>query len=419
MIAVLAAALLAGAAATASAQSDIKIGVLLPYSGVFGGLGKDQDISLEMGFDDFGREVAGRTITLVKADTEAKPAVGLAQIKKLILRDKVDMVVGIVSSAVAGAVRDYVHGSETPLLVTNAGNDLLTGEQCSPWIIRTSFSNSQINRDMGPWIAGQGYKSAFLMAFDYAAGHQQMDAFEAGFTAAGGTIVGRGVSAARGDEGLRSLSRAGRRPANADVVYVFFAGGPAIKFMKEWGAFGMKGEVQLAGSGWLNSALWVKKQGADAVGTLGALNYYPSIDNPENNAFQEQFRTQHGRDGSEFGVAAYDTARLIVAALEATGGNTEDKAALVKAMHEVRVHRGARPVPDRPEDQQRDPEHLRRADRGAGRHRRGGDQAHVPERAGPADGLHALSAFMRRAPLPSRERASRPNPHGRSDHPVA
>ena len=79
----LAAALLAGAAATASAQSDIKIGVLLPYSGVFGGLGKDQDISLEMGFDDLGREVAGRNITLVKADTESKPNAGLAALETL------------------------------------------------------------------------------------------------------------------------------------------------------------------------------------------------------------------------------------------------------------------------------------------------------------------------------------------------
>lgn len=334
IVAALAAALLAGTAATASAQSDIRIGVLLPYSGVFGGLGKDQDISLEMGFDDLGREVAGRKITLVKADTESKPTAGLAAIKALILRDKVDMVVGIISSAVAGAVRDYVHGSKTPLLVTNAGNDHLTGKQCSPWIIRTSFSNSQINRDMGPWMAGQGYKSAFLMAFDYAAGHQMMDTFKAGFTAAGGAIAGEAYPPL-GETKDFGPYLAQAKAANADVVYVFFAGGPAIKFTKEWGAFGMKGEVQLAGAGWLNSALYVKKQGADAVGTLGALNYYPSIDTPENNAFQEQFRAKHGRDASEFGVAAYDTARLIVSALKTTGGNTDDKAALVKAMHEV------------------------------------------------------------------------------------
>ena len=334
MAATLAAALLAGAAGTASAQSDIKVGVLLPYSGVFGGLGKDQDAALEMGFDDLGREVAGRGITLIKADTESKPAAGLAQVKKLILRDKVDVLVGIISSGVAGAVRDYVHGSKTPLIITNAGNDALTGEKCSPWIVRTSFSNSQINRDMGPWMAGEGYKTAFLMAFDYAAGHQMMDTFKAGFTSAGGTIVGEAYPPL-GETKDFGPYLAKAKAANPDAVYVFFAGGPAIKFTKEWSAFGMKDEVQLAGAGWLNSALYVKKQGADAIGTLGALNYYPSIDTPENKAFQEQFRAKHGRDASEFGVAAYDSVRLIVSGLQATGGKTDDKAALMSAMQSV------------------------------------------------------------------------------------
>ena len=337
MAAALAAGLLAGAAGATNAQSSIKVGVLLPFSGVFGGLGKDQDAALEMGLDDLGREVAGRPIELVKADTESKPAAGLAQVKKLILRDKVDVVVGIISSAVAGAVRDYVHGSKTPLIITNAGNDALTGEQCSPWIVRTSFSNSQINRDMGPWLAGQGYRKAFLMAFDYAAGHQMMDAFEAGFTGAGGAIAGEAYPPL-GETKDFGPYLAKAKAADPDVVYVFFAGGPAIKFMKEWAAFGMKDQVQLAGAGWLNSALYVKKQGADATGTLGALNYYPSIDTPENRAFQAQFRAKHGRDASEFGVAAYDSVRLIVDALKATGGKTDDKAALVKAMHEVQFN---------------------------------------------------------------------------------
>ena len=331
-----AAAVIAATAGGAGAeQPNIRIGVLLPYSGVFGVLGKDQDAALEMGFDDFGREVAGRKIELVKADTESKPTAGLAQIKKLILRDKADVVVGVVSSAVAGAVRDYAHGSRTPLVIANAGNDALTGERCSPWIVRTSFSNSQINRDMGPWMAEQGYRKAFLMAFDYAAGHQMMDTFEAGFTRAGGTVVGEAYPPL-GETKDFGPYLAKAKAANPDAVYVFFAGGPAIKFAREWAAFGMKeSAVQLAGAGWLNSALYVKKQGADAVGTLGVLNYYPSIDTPENKAFQEQFRAKHGRDASEFGVAAYDSARLIVSALQAVGGHTGDKAPLVAAMRRV------------------------------------------------------------------------------------
>ena len=321
--------------ASASAAEPIRIGVLLPYSGVFGGLGKDQTLALEMGFDDFGREVAGRPIELVRADTESKPNSGLAQLKKLVLKDKVDIVVGIISSAVAGAVRDFAHNAKVPLIISNAGNDDLTGEQCSPWILRSSFSNSQINREMGPWMAAKGFRNVFLMAFDYAAGHQMMEAFRAGFVGAGGNIVGEEYPPL-GETKDFGPYLAKVKAADPDAAYVFFAGGPAIKFVKEWAAFGLKGEVQLAGAGWLNSALYVKKQGMDAEGTLGILNYVPSIDTPENRAFQERFRAAHGRDASEFGVAAYDSARLVVEALRATEGMTEDRAALVEAMRQVR-----------------------------------------------------------------------------------
>ena len=327
-------ALLALCAATLAAE-PIKIGVLLPSSGVYAGLGNDQKLALELGFDDFGREVAGRPIELIHADTQSKPGSGLAQIKKLVLRDKVDVVVGIISSAVAGAVRDYVHNAQVPLILSNAGNDDLTGAQCSPWILRSSFSNSQISREMGPWMAARGFNNVFLMAFDYLAGHQAMEAFRGGFVAAGGTVVGEEYPPLGETEDFGPYL-AKVKAADPDAVYVFFAGGPAIKFVKEWAAFGLKGEIQLAGAGWLNSALYINAQGMDAAGALGILNYVPSIDTPENHAFQENFRAAHGRDASEFGVAAYDSARIIVEALKATGGNTTDKEALVAAMQATR-----------------------------------------------------------------------------------
>ena len=321
--------------AAALAADPIKVGVLLPSSGVYAGLGNDQTLALELGFDQFGREVAGRPIELIHADTESKPGTGLTQIKKLVLRDRVDVVVGIISSAVAGAVRDFVHHAQVPLIVSNAGNDDLTGPQCSPWILRSSFSNAQISREMGPWMAAQGFENVFLMAFDYAAGHQAMEAFRGGFVAAGGTVIGEEYPPLGETEDFGPYL-AKVKAADPDAVYVFFAGGPAIKFVKEWAAFGLKGEIQLAGAGWLNSALYIDAQGMDAEGALGILNYVPSIDTPENHTFQEQFRAAHGRAASEFGVAAYDSARLIVDALKATGGNTADKEALVAAMQATR-----------------------------------------------------------------------------------
>lgn len=330
----LAAAAIAACAATAAAE-PIKVGVLLPSSGVYAGLGHDQTLGLELGFDDFGRQVAGRPMELIYADTESKPATGLAQVKKLVLRDRVDVLVGIISSAVAAAVRDFVHGAQVPLIVSNAGNDDLTGARCSPWVLRSSFSNSQISREMGPWMAAAGYRKVFLMAFDYAAGHQAMEAFRRGFVAAGGTVVGEQYPPLGETEDFGPYL-AKVKAADPDAVYVFFAGGPAIKFVKEWAAFGLHGQVQLAGAGWLTSALYIDAQGKDAEGVLGILNYLPSIDTPANHSFRERFRARHDRAATEFGVAAYDSARLIVEALKTTGGDTADKAALAAAMRATR-----------------------------------------------------------------------------------
>ncbi len=323
-------------AAVATAD-PIKIGVLLPSSGVYAGLGNDQTLALEMGFDDFGRSVGGRDIKTIYADTASNPNAGLSALKRLVLRDKVDVLVGIISSAVAGAIRDFVHNARIPLIISNAGNDDLTGKRCSPWILRTSFSNSQINREMGPWMAAQGFRKIFLMAFDYAAGHQMMNAFREGFVAAGGTIVGEEYPPLGETEDFGTYL-AKVKAAKPDAAYVFFAGGPAIKFVKEWTSFGLHDHIQLAGAGWLNSALYINTQGNDAIGNLGVLNYVPSIDTPENIAFQSKFNSVYGRMASEFGVAAYDSARLIVEALSATGGKTENKEALVKEMQQVRFN---------------------------------------------------------------------------------
>lgn len=177
-----------GLAVPASAE-DIKVALLLPYSGVNASLGNDIEAGFALGLEHFGKD-AGASFEIVKEDTEVKPPVALAKAKKLILQDKVDVMAGIVSSGVLAAVRDVVHGAGVPLIVANAGNDQATGEACSPFITRLSFSNGQVNRPMGTWMAAQGIRKVFTMAPDYAAGRQMIDAFAASFTAAGGEIVG-------------------------------------------------------------------------------------------------------------------------------------------------------------------------------------------------------------------------------------
>jgi branched-chain amino acid transport system substrate-binding protein len=230
---VLTAALTTAALLPAAAPAaDFKVGLLLPFSGVYAGLGAHIENGFKLGLDHFGGELGSHTLSMVREDTEAKPPVGLVKAKKMVLQDKVDVIAGVVSSAVLGALRDFAHGSKTPIVVANAGNDAMTGARCSPYIVRVSFSNSQITRSIGSWLALQGVKKAYLMAPDYAAGHQMMEAFRATYTAAGGSIVGEAYPPLQGTKDYGSYLSAAKA-SDAEALFVFFAGGAAITFVKQ------------------------------------------------------------------------------------------------------------------------------------------------------------------------------------------
>ena len=340
--AVAAAIAVALAAGTASAADPIKIGLDLEFSaGPYVPLAHDVADSLAMAIADSGGEVAGRKIVIINGDNQHKPDLAQSVAKKLVYEDKVDMLVGPIGSGVVKAIRDFANASKTPLLVPNAGDNEITGVDCSPWVMRVSFSNDQIVRDMGPWMVEHGYKRVSLIAFDYAAGHQQMDGFRRTFTAAGGTIVNEQYPP------FGPISDFGPyltkiKEAKPDAVFTFFAGPPATALVKQFSEFGLNKTIKLTGPGWIVSPLNLPSEGDAAVGVIGILNYVPAIDNPINHKFQKEFQASHHRVASEFAAQGYDMGLLIYAALKETGGKTAKKA-LISALHKVKVEgtRGA------------------------------------------------------------------------------
>jgi branched-chain amino acid transport system substrate-binding protein len=318
-----------GLAVPATAE-DIKVGLLLPFSGVYASLGNDIEAGFALGLEQFSGDTSA-TFTIVREDTEAKPPVGLAKARKLILQDKVDVLAGIVSSGVLGAVRDMVHGAGVPLIVANAGNDEATGEACSPYITRMSFSNGQVNRPMGTWMGEQGIKKVYTLAPDYAAGRQMIDAFVETFTASGGEIVGQDFTPFQKTQDFGPyLAQA--KASGADAVYVFYAGGEAISFVKQYDSFGLKAHMPLYGAGFLTSALYVNAQGPAAEGVITALHYVPTIDSAANAVFAEAFQAKAGRVPSEYAVQGYDAARALI---EATRTGASDRESLANALRQV------------------------------------------------------------------------------------
>lgn len=320
-----------GLAATPALAEDYTVGLLLPYTGVYAALGEEIDQGFVLALDLHAGEIADHSIAVVREDTEVDPQVGLAKARKLVLEDEADVLVGIVSSAVLGAVRDFVHQSETPLIVANAGNDDATGARCSPYITRVSFSNSQVNRPMGQWMYDQGIRTVYTLAPDYAAGHQMMETFAAAFTAAGGTIVGQEYTPFQTTQDFGPyLTAAGAE--GPDALYVFYAGGEAISFVKQYDSFGLEAEVPLYASGFLTSPLYVAAEGPAAEGVIGLLHYVPTIDTPENKAFVDAFQAAHGRMPSEYAVQGYDAGRMLI---EAIKSGATDRETLAEALRQV------------------------------------------------------------------------------------
>ena len=315
------------AAAPASAQ-DFKVGFLLPYSGVYAALGKDIDEGFVLAIEEAGM---ADQIEIVREDTEVKPPVGLSKTRKMVLEDKVDVLMGPVSSGVLGAIRDFVDQTKTPLIVSNAGNDEATGENCSPYIVRVSFSNAQVNRPMGQWMYDQGIRKVYTLAPDYAAGHQQITAFADAFKAAGGEIVGQEYTPFRTTQDFGPFLSAAQA-TNPDAVYVFYAGGEAINFVKQYDAFGLNKDATLHGSGFVTSPLYVDAEGPAAIGVIGSLHYIPTLDTPENKAFVEAVQKKYGRVPSEYTVQGYDAGRSLV---EAIKSGATDKEAIAKALPTV------------------------------------------------------------------------------------
>jgi len=318
----------------AYAADPLKIGVLMETTGVFAPLGKRQLDGMRFAVEEAGGEVAGRKIELVHEDTEGKPDVGLNKARKLVLSDKVDVMAGIINSAVALAVAPYLSGQKVPLVLSNASTDTLTGDKCDRYLFRVSYSSAQITEPIGRYMAKNAPKNIFILASDYVAPHEYVAAFKKGYLAGGGTIAGEAYPPFNRTQDYGPyISQA--RAANPGAIFSVFFAGEALLFVKQYDSFGMKASIPLYGPIGITPPVLRKAQGVASAGIISASNYVAELNHPENVKFREAYKKKYGEDPEEFAVMGYDAIRFIIDAVKARNGDTKDRPALVSAIEKV------------------------------------------------------------------------------------
>ena len=322
------------AAPSAFAQEKLKVGFMLPATGTFAALGTAIENGFRLHVDELGGKLGGRVVEYVKVDDESDPSKATDNVNKLIKRDNVDVLIGTVHSGVAMAMAKVAKDTGTLLIVPNAGADAVTGPMCAPNIFRSSFSNWQPGYAMGEVMAKKGHKKVVTITWKYAAGDESVRGFKEAFEKAGGSVV-KELSLPFPNVEFQALLTeiASIKP---DAVYTFFAGGGAVKFVKDYAAAGLKKTIPLYGAGFLTDGT-LEAQGADADGLLTTLHYGDGLRQPRDGLFRLAYAKAYKLQPDVYAVQGYDAAQMLAVGLAAVKGNIADKAGIAAALEAARI----------------------------------------------------------------------------------
>jgi branched-chain amino acid transport system substrate-binding protein len=334
LAAAIAASLLVLPAGAARAAEKVKVGLMLPYSGTYAGLGNAITNGFKLAVQESGGKLGGREVEFFSVDDESDPAKAPDNANKLIKRDKVDVLVGTVHSGVALAMAKVARDNDTLLIVPNAGAGDLTGPLCAPNLFRTSFTMWQSGFAMGKVALEQQKKTAVTFTWKYAAGEESVNGFKEAFEAGGGKVLKQLALPFPQVEFQSYLTEiAALKP---DVVYVFFAGGGAVKFVKDYAGAGLKASIPLYGAGFLTDGT-LEAQGDAAEGLLTTLHYADGLDNPKDKAFRAAYRKAYGTEPDVYAMQGYDAAQVLAVGLAAVKGDLSKRKALVAAMESAHI----------------------------------------------------------------------------------
>ena len=317
---------------TASSSKPFRIGVVLPESQRYPALASSMLAGLKLAFAERGNLVGGRQAELLPAIYGDRVAGATRQARALILEQDVDLLVGVMSSAATAPLHDLLQAHQVPLILTNAGANVVRQRGQGPYIFRISLNDWQANWAVGAWAASHIGKTAFIATSFYESGYDSSYLFARGLERAGGTVLGRHITHVPRQTDTFTPMLAAIRQANPDFVYAAYSGQQAQDFMRAYASANLAGRVPLVGSGFLLDDSLLAQYGQTALHSISGLTWAPTLDIPQNNAFTSAYHAAAGQPADPFAVLGYDAGRLIADAVDATAGKTRSRGQLLKAL---------------------------------------------------------------------------------------
>jgi branched-chain amino acid transport system substrate-binding protein len=329
-----------GLSAPAGAE-ELRIGYLAPLTGGLAQTGIDMRDGFLLYLEEHGNKLGGMDVKLIIEDEQGKGDVAVTKAKKLVLQDKVHMLIGGVLASTGYALAPVSTELKTMYIPSIPAADDLTQRQLKdfPYLIRTSWSSSQPHHPLGQWACDQGYKKVVTIAADYAFGYEVVGGFQKAFEDCGGKIVQK-IWPPLGAKDFGPFIPTIK--ADTDAVLSLMVGPMPAQFIKQMRGAGFKKPI--IGGGTSYDEFVLPFMGDEAIGDVSALHYSAALDTPKNIAFVKAYRTKFGKVPSYYSENNYTTAQWLDEALKKAGGKWPGPEELIKLMVGIKLDAVRGPV---------------------------------------------------------------------------
>jgi branched-chain amino acid transport system substrate-binding protein len=315
-------------------QQPIKIGHLIPQSGFLSPMGEYMINAAKLAAEEINAAggVLGRQLQLVPEDDQ-NPGVAVQKATKLIQQEKVDALMGTVSSAVCLAVMEVADRSKMLLVNTGSNSDEIRGKRCNYYTFSVEGSNSQYVNTIGRYLIKQKqYKRWYFLTSDYAFGHDLLRVSRALLKKMGGAEVGSELIPTGTTDFSSYLLKV--RNTKPDVVFQNLAGTDQTNFMKQYAEFGMTTEV----AGGLIDTLLMWPVGAGAITGSFPLLWWYDLPYEETKRFSAAFTKKYGKPPENQAWGDYYSTKAIAQAMQQAG--TTDSKKVVEAIEKIKFDGG-------------------------------------------------------------------------------
>ncbi|GAA2217422.1 ABC transporter substrate-binding protein [Streptomyces aculeolatus] len=292
-----------------SGDDTVKVGLLASLSGTYEPVGTDLRNGFQLYLDTHDGKLGGREVELSVGDEGDGPPTAVPSATKLVKKDRVDVMTGIVANGSYNAVLPMLEQNKIPLVSSNGRPELKDVSR----VWHTSFLSKDMGTAIAPYVKEEVDGPVYAIGPDYQGGYDQVGGFTDTFDEIGGELAnpdGETAWTPFPDTTNFTPYFAEIARSDAKAVYTFYAGKAAIDFVKQYAQSDIA-DLPLYASGALTEGTLLNAQGDAAEGIQSVFNYVPDLDNDANRKFVSDWTAKHDTPPTEYAMASYDAAHVL------------------------------------------------------------------------------------------------------------